>query len=122
VTLVKSPPGEACLHDDVTFTCTSDTGLLTWTQSAGQNSIIITSDTASGFHFILGSIFNVTVISNDPIESTASLIGGANSNKNGINITCSDGVNGSMKSQVKIAGIQSPNVYNECYILVAFKF
>ena len=36
-----------------------------------------------GSHVLLGSLLNITVINNNPIQSTASLIGGAESSKNG---------------------------------------
>ena len=54
-----------------------------------------------------GSLLNITVINNNPIQVTANLIGDAESSKNGIAVTCSDGENEEINSQVIVAGIKS---------------
>ena len=56
-----------------------------------------------GSHVLLGSLLNITVINNNPIQATGSLIGGAESSKNGIAVTCSDGENEEINSQVIVA-------------------
>ena len=105
VTLVKLPPGEACLHDDVTFNCTSTTTELTWS-SPGVSILKITNMSTIGSHALLGSLLNITVINNNPIQATASLIGGAEFSRNGIAVTCSGGENEEINSQVIVAGIK----------------
>ena len=62
-----------------------------------------------GSHVLLGSLLNITVINNNPIQSTASLIGDAESSKNGIAVTCSDGENEEINSQVIVAGTLNLN-------------
>ena len=56
-----------------------------------------------GSHVLLGSLLN------NPIQSTASLIGDAESSKNGIAVTCSDGENEEINSRVIVAGTLNLN-------------
>ena len=63
--------------------------------------------TTIGSDECFGSLLNITVINNNPIQVTANLIGDAESSKNGIAVTCSDGENEEINSQVIVAGIKS---------------